>query len=220
MSEAKEYYKARGKMMFMLRQEYQCGWAPLEKIINRIGIKQYQAIIRYEKSASPTEKRLEWTIDRIRALTKSERVELGSKQDEKGGEDVGMHHKSELLKSTMEPPKQTMEEAFDQFKKDYFDMSKSSAQWWAEFQSAQAHSEAELEEAETMAAWAKMPQGTSESAPAASSSRSKATPHYEVDVSESEVEIEAEEESDDCIIIEEKLAMEPLAPLKRRRTHK
>ena len=212
MSEAQEYYKARGKMMFMLRQEYRCEWAPLERIINRIGVKQYQAIIRYEKAANPTEKRLEWTIDKIRALTKSERVALGSKQASKKGEDVGMQHMSE-------PSLQSIDKVFDKFSKDYFEATQKTDKLLAEIASARARAqnEEELEEAETMAAWAHSEQIMRESAPAASSSRQ---PSYEVDVSESEVEIEAEEESDDCVIIEEKLAMEPLAPLKRRRTHK
>ena len=179
--------------MYMLRQEHQCGWAPLERIINRIGVKQYQAIIRFEKTANPTERRLEWTVDRIRALTKDERRALVQGPVTGKGEEY---------------------------------MTAAEAKAWTDktlTETAAGKGEEYLTVAE---AKARTDQLLTEVANArASSSRQ---PSYEVDVNETEseeceVEIEAEtvvdEESDDCMIVSERLAMEPLAPLKRRRTH-
>jgi hypothetical protein len=236
------YYKARGKLMFILRQEYQCEWAPLSYVCNKIGMSNYQQIIKYEKSANHTEKRLEWTVDSVRALTKDERRALVPRQPTETGEDVGMHHMSDEKQIWREGD--TVENAWKRLDKSVAESAKEATRFMTEFGSVEAQEEAEQAEAETYAAWAQKKQAIDERVPTAtgsrptiegksciltpaSSSRMKRKPRYEVEVSESDGEIEielpndgAESDSDECVIVEETLAMEPLAPLKRKRTQK
>ena len=72
---AAEFYKKRGKMMYILRQEYQCGWCPLGLIVKKVGLDTYQEMLRQERQAADYDRRLEWTSAAVRALSKAERFE-------------------------------------------------------------------------------------------------------------------------------------------------
>ena len=127
--------------MFILRQEYRCEWAPLSYVINKIGISNYQSIIKYEKAASPTEKRLEWTVDSIRALTKDERRALVPRQATGTGKDVGMHHMSDAKQIWHEGD--TIENAWKRLDKSVAESAKEATRFMTEFGSVEAQEEAE-----------------------------------------------------------------------------
>ena len=76
---AAEFYKKRGKMMYILRQEYQCGWCPLGLIVKKVGMDTYQEMLRQERQSPEYDKRLEWNSTAVRALSKAERFELMKK---------------------------------------------------------------------------------------------------------------------------------------------
>ena len=188
MSEAQEYYKARGKLMYMLRQERMCRWTPLGNIINRIGIQQYQAIIRIEKSADPKMRRLEWTVDSIRALTKEERNALVSGPATGKGEEY-----------------MTAAEAKAWTDKTLTEIAAGKGEEYLTVAEAKARTDELLTEvANARASSSRQP--------------SYEVDVNESESEECEVEIETneavDEESDDCIIVSESLQMEPL---KRRR---
>ena len=73
MAQAHDYYKKRGKLMYLLRQRYECGWCPLTVVTRKIGLDGYQEILKWERQAHASEKRLEWNSQAVRALTPEER---------------------------------------------------------------------------------------------------------------------------------------------------
>ena len=70
-----EFYKKRGRMMFILRQEFKNDWCPLETISNRVGLDVYKEVLKAERAVSEDARRLEWSSTHVRALTKKERIE-------------------------------------------------------------------------------------------------------------------------------------------------
>ena len=70
-----EFYKKRGRMMFILRQEFKNDWCPLETISNRVGLDVYKEVLKAERRVSEDARRLEWSSTHVRALTKKERIE-------------------------------------------------------------------------------------------------------------------------------------------------
>jgi len=76
MAQAQDYYKKRGKLMYVLRQTYDCKWCPLTVVTRKIGLASYQEILKWERQAHVTEKRLTWNCEAVRALTSEERQTL------------------------------------------------------------------------------------------------------------------------------------------------
>ena len=70
-----EFYKKRGRMMFILRQEFKNDWCPLETISNRVGLDVYKEVLKAERAVSEDARRLEWSSTHVRALTYKERAE-------------------------------------------------------------------------------------------------------------------------------------------------
>jgi len=73
MAQAHDFYKKRGKLMYVLRQTYECGWCPLTVVTRTIGLDGYQEILKWERQAHASEKRLDWNSRAVRALTPEER---------------------------------------------------------------------------------------------------------------------------------------------------
>ena len=70
------YYKARGRLMFVLRQTQECKWVSMAEACRaaKLSVEFLKSMLVIEKRAGLSDRRLEWTSTEIRALTKAERV--------------------------------------------------------------------------------------------------------------------------------------------------
>ena len=73
-----QYYKSRGRLMYLLRQTHQFGWVPLSTVVEkiRVDVAFLQRLKAEERQAPLAEQRLMWNETMVRALTKQEREAL------------------------------------------------------------------------------------------------------------------------------------------------